>query len=242
MKQSSFGNHPPAKPGANNWSAAWLAVLLLVLTVSGDSQIYGDEIDRLLVAVNGKVITEGDLKLARSVNAILLVGKSSTTPSREAEISRLIDLELLRQELTNFNVAQEDESTIEARMRDLRNAGAEVGGLPALLSRLGLQESEVVSYLRLEASILKFVNFRFRPFVSVSEEEIKTYYQDRLIPQLQKSGARVPPLAEVSSKIDEILREEKVNSSLEQWIQDIRRHSRIEYFPDSEAPVQGGKW
>ena len=95
---------------------------------------------------------------------------------------------------------------------------------------LGLQESELISYLQLESSILKFVDFRFRPFVSVSEEEIKKYYETRLIPQLQKAKLEIPPLAQVSTRIEEILREEEVNALLDQWIKEVRRSSRIENF------------
>jgi hypothetical protein len=74
------------------------------------------------------------------------------------------------------------------------------------------------------------VDFRFRPFVSVSEEEIKKYYETRLIPQLQKAKLEIPALPQVSTRIEEILREEKVNALLDQWIKEVRRNSRIENF------------
>ncbi len=191
---------------------------------------HAEEIDRLIAAVNGKAITEGDLDLARSLNALMFYGKSSG--SRDDELNRLIDLELMRQELKNFGLTQEDEGRVQARMQSLRDSYAETGGLPALLRQLGLQESELISYVRLEFSILKFVDFRFKPFVNVSEEEIKNYYEGRLSLQLRKSNLTLPALAEVSAKIEEILKEEKTNAVLEQWIGEIRRNSHIEYFDE----------
>jgi hypothetical protein len=119
-------------------------------------------------------------------------------------------------------------------MQSLRNAYAAKGGLAALLQRLGLQELELVSYMRLESAILRFVDFRFRPFISVSAEELQVYYKDRLTLQLQKSGIELPPLIQVSDKIDTILREEKINDVLDQWIKEIRRNSRIEYFDETK--------
>jgi hypothetical protein len=98
------------------------------------------------------------------------------------------------------------------------------------MKRLGLQESELVSYLRLESSIMRFVDFRFRPFAGVTEEEIKDYYESRLTHQLEKAKLPLPPLPQVSIRIEEILREEKINAVLDQWIKEIRRISRIEYF------------
>jgi peptidyl-prolyl cis-trans isomerase SurA len=210
---------------------------ILVLGVFGAPCVQGETIDRLIAAVNGKVITEGDLNLARKLNAVVLPDINAKPRSRKEEIDRLIDLELMKQELKNFSLTQEDESKIAARMQSLRAAHAEKGGLPVILRNLGLQETELLSYVRLESSILRFVDFRFRPFVNVTEVEIKDYYGSRLIPQLRESKLAVPELAEVSAKIDEILKEEKISAALEQWIGTIKRNSHIEYFLKQKADV-----
>ena len=210
---------------------------LLLVVFAAFAQARGaEEIDRLLLAVNGKVITEGDLFLARNLNAILSLGQTSPLPSRQREIDRLVDLELMRQELSNFPMAPEDQSKIQTRMQEIKNACAGIGGLPDLLSRLGLQETELLDYVRLQDSILRFVDFRFRPFAGVSDQEIQDYYNEKLVPPLRKAGAPVPPLTEVSGKIEEILKEEKVNALMSQWIRDVRSHSRIEYFDRAELP------
>jgi hypothetical protein len=201
-----------------------LAVLLFAIPV------FSEEIDGLIVAVNGKVITEGDLGLAEKMNDLFLFSKSAFSRSRTEAIGKLVDLELLRQELTNFSLTQEDESKIEGRIRSLRDAHAGQGGWEIFLLQLGLQEQELRTYLRLESSILKFVDFRFRPFATVSAEEIKGYYEGKLADQLKKASVELPPLSQVASKIEEILREEKINASFDQWIGSIYRNSRIEYF------------
>jgi hypothetical protein len=199
---------------------------MMIFTIT----IFGDEIDSLIVAVNGKVITEGDLDLAGKLKALIFYNKNALPRSRTEEIDRLVDLELLRQELTNFSLTQEDESKVEGRIQSLRDTYAGQGGLEAFLTRLSLQESELRSYLRLESSILKFLEFRFRPFAIVSDEEIKEYYESKLAAQLKIAKAELPPLSQVASKIEEILKEDKINASLDQWIGTIRRNSRIEYF------------
>lgn len=206
------------------------AGLLAIFLAAFSRTLRAEEIDRLLATVNGKVICEGDLLIARNLNAILFLGQNSAVPSKKEEVDRLIDLELMRQELETFSLAPKDQSKIQTRLQELRNAYDEIGGLPRFLRRLGLQESELLDYLRLQGSILGFIDFRFRPFVSVSEQEVQEYYKEKLVPPLRQAGAAVPPLAEVSGKIEEILKEEKVNASMDQWIQDIRRHARVEYF------------
>jgi hypothetical protein len=217
------------------FGALSLGVISVVLAFAPVAS--GEEIDRLLAAVNGKVITEGDLRLAGILNAVALSGSKGGPNSDDQALSRLIDLELLRQELKNFGMAKEDESEVESRLQVLRDAYAKTGGLTAFLKKHGLQESELISYLRLESSILRFVNFRFRPFINVTNEEINAYYEKRLAPQLEKSKLDLPPLAQVSTRIEEILREEKINEVFDQWIANIRHNSRIEYFEEKLRPA-----
>ena len=200
------------------------------------------EIDRLLASVNGQVITEGDLKMAYALNTVLTLGKDVAMPSREEALDRLINLELTRQELENFPVEQGDQSRIQAdvqeKMSDLRNAYAEIGGLATVLRQLGLQEDEIISYVRLQALVDRFIDLRFGPLVSISAEEIEAYYRETLAPLLKKSNSTLPPLEDVASKIREILAKDKATAAYVEWVGNIRSHSRIEIFagaaPSSE--------
>ena len=209
------------------------------------------EVDRLLAAVNGRVLTEWDLSMARSLNAVLETagagGRVPAKPSREEQMSRLIDRELFRQELENFPVEPGEPSRTEASLQtavqtvleDLKQAYAEIGGLEALIRQLGLQQAELESYIRLQILIVRFTSVRFDPFVSVTDDEVDTYYRMKLVPQLQRVGAAVPPLPEIADRIKQLLREEKKNIALDEWIANIRSHSRIEFY--ANASSVGGK-
>ena len=199
------------------------------------------EVDRLLASVNSRVITMGDLELAQDLNAVLLYGRGNGRSGMELELERLIDLEIIRQELENFAIGKADETYVQGRLDELRRAYAEIGGLPVLLRRLGMQESELVSYLKLQALILKFINLRFRPFVSVSEAEVQAYYDDKLVPGLRKGGAWIPPVAQVANQIRGVLIEEKINQSMDEWIKNARSTSRIDYFTESNAAEENPK-
>jgi hypothetical protein len=191
-----------------------LAVAVLGMVASGlqgqDFPASGREIDRLLAAVNGKVITESDLTTARTLTALLDLGRSPAPQSRQQDLDRLIDQELIRQEMENFPIGQEDRSTIEKQVQDqmenLRNAYAEIGGLPALLRQLGLREEELVSHMRQIALTLQFMDLRFRPFLAPSGAEDL---------------------------------EEKLNLAMDQWIENIRKQSRIEFFSGASGLPAG---
>ena len=214
--------------------------LLMAAIASESDAAMAEEIDRLLAAVNGRVITESDLRLARDLNVLVAFGASAPTLTLAAEVDRLVNREILRQELENFPLGPEDQGRAEQRLQDLRQAYAEIGGITLILRRLGLQSSEIESYLELQVSMIRFIETRFRPFAGVSPEEIETYYRGRLVPELQASAARIPPLAEVAEKIGQELTEEKVGRQMDEWIRDIRRHSRIELYLE-RAEVSGDK-
>lgn len=183
-------------------------VAVLISWLAGICPSDAEEIDRLLAAVNGKVITEGDLKMARSLYALSQLGKAALSQSREEELRSLIDRELIRQEMENFPIGQADENSVQAyiqtKMEALKSAYAEIGGLPALLQDLGLQENELISYLRLRALMERFMNLRFRPFINATNPE-------------------------------EL--EQKVDAAMDQWIEDIRSHSRVEVFGYAGNPI-----
>ncbi|MGA2263998.1 MAG: hypothetical protein ABSH28_21515 [Acidobacteriota bacterium] len=196
----------------------------------------GQEIDRLLAAVNGKVITELDLKTARMVNAVLELGRSEATQSQKDELDRLITQELISQEMENNPISQADQAqvdeAVQAHLDDLRNAYAEIGGLPALLRQLGLENAEDALKKRIHTLVLseKFISLRFSPFVDVSAAEVEVYYREKLAPELKDKGLPIPPLAEKASAIEVLLKEEKKNSAWFQWLESVRSHSRIELF------------
>lgn len=210
-----------------NRHASWIVFLVLACSAV---DLTATEVDRLLVAVNGTAITEGDLYIARKLNPLVFSIDEKDTASREDAISRLIDLELIRQELRHFSMDAENENSLDAKVKEWRDRLTEAGITPGDVERLGIRESELNSYLRLRISILEFVDFRFGPFAVVSDAEIEAYYQETFRPQLRDSGLEIPPLAQVSDRIESILKEDKINEALDQWLLDTRDNARIEYF------------
>ncbi len=214
----------------------FLAVVAAVLGLYGVPR--AEEIDRLLAAVNGKVITESDLNLARNLNVLVGFGKTAPAVSRQEAIDRLINREILRQELENFPLQPEDQGRAERRLEELKQGYAEIGGINLVLRRLGLQEPEIEAYIQLQVSMLRFIELRFRPFVNVADEEIRKYYDERLVPRFKESGSPVPNLDEVSEQIEGVLIEDKMGQQMDEWISDIRRNSRIEIFAGEPGPSE----
>ncbi len=230
----------PAAPSRRRHLASSLTLAVVMLgwfLPAGSAR--AAELDRLIAAVNSRVLTLSDLELARQLNALMLFGREGGDSAVAQQVERLIDLELLRSELEIFAM-DADAAALEARLQELRNGYAEIGGLPALLRRLGLGEDELREYLRLQVALQRFVQFRFRPFADPTPDQIREYYRERFVPELRRRGVEVPPLDDVSPKIEAILREEEANAALDRWLADMRAQARIEHFEPVEH-VQAGE-
>ena len=210
---------------------------VFVMVCFNGANLIAEEVDHLLVAVNGSVITEGDLYIARYLNELVFPGQAVDSTSKEEEIDRLINQELIRQEMINLRMGLEDESVIDDRIQKLEKRYESSGGIARYLDSLGISREELYSFLKLRILTSKFLEFRFQPFVRVSEREIASYYTDILQPQLRESDIAIPPLKEVSDKIKEILKEKKLNAELDQWIENTRSNAEIEYFRDNGLAV-----
>lgn len=214
-------------------------IALLIACWAGSGFCTAQEIDRLLAAVNGKVITALDLQMIRTLNAVLDLGRNKQEPAEKEELERLIDQELIRQEMEVYSVSESQvDEAVQAKIEELRQSYAEIGGLQELLRQLGLEPEELRERVRIIVLAEKFATLRFGPFVSVSPEEVESYYRQKLLPDLKKRGIAAPPLAEVAPKIEALLKEDKKTEAWLQWMENIRRNSRIEYFdsaPDART-------
>lgn len=197
------------------------------------------EIDRLLAAVNGKVITELDLKMARTLNAVLDLGQNKPPQSRKDELDQLIDQELIRQEMENYPVPQaEIDAVVKEKIESFRDVYAEIGGLPALLSRLGLEAAELTKKIRIIVLNEKFTSLRFGPFIIIAAADVEEYYRMKYVPDMKRRGLAARPLAEVSSQIEMLLKEIRKSDSETQWLENIRKNSNIELYIGLSSPTE----
>src|SRR5262249_44739146 len=136
-----------------------------------------------------------------------------TTEDRKAALDRLIDQELLREQMRSSDFKHATHEEVESRIHEIRtqypHTGSEQGWLDAL-KRWGLTEAGLKIRVALQFDLLRLVDARLRPSVSIDSKSIESYYNHELLPQLRQSGKEVP-LADVTPKIKELLTQQKVN-------------------------------
>jgi len=189
-------------------------------------------IDRIVATVNGHVILQSDWDEALCYEALLTNRTLAqfTDDQRRAVLDRLIDQELLREQMKSADFPHASDTEVAARVADARKQYAQAassGAWQALLAQYHLTEKDLLAHVRQQIDVMRLVDARLRPAVQIDSKSIEAYYRDQFIPKLKQSGVSDVPLAEVSAKIRELLTEEKVSALLVSWLQTLRSEGQV---------------
>ena len=216
--------------------------LLIGLSLAAIAARADDVIERVVATVNGRAILQSDWEEAICYEAFI-DGHSLdklTVADRQATLDRLIDQELLRQQVQSTSSRQTSPPQVDQRIREIRklypNAATEPGWLRTLAS-YGLNETELKRRIAQQLELTRLVEARLLPSVQIDSRSIEIYYRETLIPQLRKSGGKQVSLAEVSPKIKEVLTQQKMNDLLIAWLRNLRAESRIQEKTPAPPPV-----
>ena len=207
--------------------------LLILISLAGIAARADDVIERIVATVNGHAILQSDWEEAICYEAFM-DGRSLdklTVDDRHATLDRLIDQELLRQQVQSGNPRQSSLQAVEQRIQEIRKlypAAATEQGWSTTLQRYGLNEQELKRRIAQQLELTRLIEARLLPSIQIDSRSIEIYYRETLIPQIRKSGGKQVSLAEVSPKIKEVLTQQKMNDMLVAWLRNLRAESRIQ--------------
>jgi len=211
--------------------AAVALTLLMSLLIHPATQA-GQVIDRIVATVNGHIILQSDWDEALCYEA-LLNGRALnqfTDDDRRAVLDRLIDQELLGEQMKSAYFQHATEAEAAARLAEARKQypeAASAEGWQSVLAKFGLAEKDLVAHVEQQIDLMRLVDAHLRPAVQIDSKSIEAYYREKFVPQLKQSGAGEVPLADVSAKIRELLTQEKVNELMVSWLQSLRLESKV---------------
>ena len=201
-------------------------------------------IDRIVATVNGHIILLSDWEDSLRYEAFS-GGRPLdriTAEERKTALDRLIDQELLREQQPATDSPQASAEEVAQRVAEIRKQYAEAGtelGWRALLDKYRLSEETLKHHVAVELDLMRLVDARLRPSVSVDSKSIESYYNQELLPQLRQSGGQSVPLAEVTGRIKELLTQKKISQLLAAWLHNLRAGSEIR--GEALTPASGGR-
>lgn len=198
--------------------------------------------DRIVAAVNRQAILESDLEDEMQLSVLDPSTNAQEKMSQQTALERLISRTLIQQQIQQeyLQATQPTPEEIAARLKEIRtelpacvraNCKSDAGW-NSFLAQHELTPEQVENYLRHRIEILSFIELRFRQGIRITPEEIGAYYETTLLPQYP-AGERPPPLQQVSSRIEEILLQQRVNVLFENWLSNLRKQGQIEVMDPS---------
>jgi hypothetical protein len=212
----------------SNLSPKRAAVLITVLL--GLTALSAEVIDRVIATVNNVPLLQSDLEDSVRVEAFLQQRAlhSISVADRSAALSRLVDQELLRQQMqSEFEIKDSEIDTQIATIREQCNTAGNDAEWRKLLDSYGLDEPLLRDRLGAQLTALRFVDLRLRPTVHIDHDAVEAYYRETLVPKLQQMGAKIDPLSEVAPKIEELLAQRRMDELLNAWLSNLRSQSII---------------
>ncbi|MGI8771634.1 MAG: hypothetical protein ACR2JE_09365 [Acidobacteriaceae bacterium] len=203
-------------------------------------------LDRVVAVINGDVILESDVRAEQrfAVFEPYSVPGGRFTPLEAMQ--HLVSRTLILQQMKNQQIAPppEDEA-VQKELADLRRhipncvqyACETDAGWRRFLAAQGFTESEIDARWKQRMQILKFIELRFRSGIRISNTEIADYYNKTLVPAFERRKATPPPLAKVSSRIDEVLLQQRVTALLNDWLKSLRDAGSVAILDPAYASV-----
>jgi hypothetical protein len=207
------------------------SVALMVVAVP--RHVAGQKVvDKMIATVNAGVKTElitySDLlwQLALQPNTQL---DNPTSADLNRALRLLIDQRLILQEAEKLpSIAQTAKEIMDARDELVRQFSSQADFQQRLL-RVGLTSEKLDEIIEQRLKMEKYLDFRFRSFVVISQSEIADYYRDVFVPRLRARapGQIVPTLEEARAQIEKTLTEAKIESDTDAFLDTARERAEI---------------
>lgn len=234
------------------WNWACIAVMMAGLfpanaqTAAGVNSI---TLDRVVAVVNRQTILASDLEDEMQLSVLDPSANTKEQETPQQALERLISRTLIEQQIQQDNLAEVEPTAgeIADRVQEIRTEMPACvradcksdAGWKTFLARHDLTTARVEKYIRNRLDILSFIEVRFRQGIRITPEEIETYYSGTLLPQYP-AGQTPPPLQQVSSRIEEILLQQRVNALFDTWLANLRKQGQIQVLDPALETTSAG--
>jgi peptidyl-prolyl cis-trans isomerase SurA len=201
-------------------------ILLLLFPTVLPSEI----IDRIVITVGNEVITQSQLDNEMRVTAFLnRENLDLTADAKKRAAGRLIEQALVKREMDLSRYPVPDLKDASASLETLQAMYPNGSEFQAALESYGVTLDELTHRLWWQLTLLRFIEYRFRPGIQIPAADVQAYYRQQVSQWEQKGIQPVPTMEESHDQIEEILTQQRIDEALEQWIKDTRTQVTIAY-------------
>ena len=198
-----------------------------------------DIADKMVASVNSNgvqpsLITYSDLLWQLALQPGTPV-ENPTSENLNRALNLIISQRLILQEAEKLPTITPTNQEIKAEKDELARQFPSQTDLMQRAARVGLSGDQLNEILRQRVAINKYLDFRFRSFVVVTQKEVEDYYRDVWLPRFrrQQPGSLVLGLEDVykGQKVSKIveteLTESKIESDTDNFLDSVRESAEI---------------
>jgi hypothetical protein len=208
-----------------------LAWLLALLSMTSSAEV----VDRIIAVVNGHLVTWSDLDEQMRFEALENVRplEQLGEVQRRGAFEHLVQDRILRDQMQGTEPATASEVNARiAEVRALLHQEKDERKWAATLGGYGLSAGELRELAANQVEVWRFMEFRVRPLVRVSGEEVEDYYNKTLTPQVVAQGQTPEPLEQLREKIRQLLAAQKTTGEMEKWLENLKAQSKVQILWD----------
>jgi hypothetical protein len=188
-------------------------------------------IDRIVITVANQVITQSQVDEEIRVTAFLNRDKLDLSADAKKEAAnRLIEQALIKREMDLSRYPLPQLSDTGESLRTLKAMYPSEAEFQDALQSYGITPDELSRRLWWQLTLLRFIDYRFRPGIQIPAADVQAYYRQQVSEWEQKGTKPIPTLEESRDQIEEILTQKRIDKALDQWIKDTRSQVTITYL------------
>jgi hypothetical protein len=215
--------------------------IFCVLLAACLEPLSADIIDRIALTVGNQVITESQIDEEIRITAFLNRDKLDVSAdARKQAASRLIQQALVKREmdLSHYPLPQPGEAG--AALAGIKATYPNQADFAAALESYGISEADLTGRLLWQYTLLRFIDYRFRPGIQIPDADVQTYYRQQVSGWERQGIKPIPTLEDSRDQIEEILTQKKIDQALDQWMAETRKQVPVTYHDATLADRGAG--
>lgn len=181
-------------------------------------------VDAIVVRIEDDIITLSELRELAAYQQ-LLDGRSQ---SNEEIRSELIEQWVVNNEARTTGFPLPAQTEVDRELSRVETSFSSPAVYQQRLEAIGLPVAAVRRIITRQIYLARYLDYKFRSSIQVSDAAIADYYRDHLVPELHAKVQQPPPLTDVTEQIREVLIEQGVNERTAAWFDETKPRLKIE--------------
>ena len=216
---------------ASGWRVAGrVGVWLVLLLPATRYPLLAATIDRIAALVDRQVLTVSEISQMAQIRFFPRTAGQSEDNYRRMILDDLIAQSLRFRDVQRFGAEDVSKDSIEARLLQIQKRFASPDEFNAAVQRAELTLDEVRGLIKRQLQVESYIQERFAPMISVSTEEIESYYNGAWSQQRRQRGLPIPPLADVQDEIRTLLKSTQLQQEVDKWTAELRSHANVDIY------------